>query len=704
MLAQHIDTCLDCLRTWEALSAAPSVHSAETRPAPMVALSENEPRLEPADRPEHLGRLGHYQILAKIGRGGMGIVYKAFDPKLDRVVAIKVLAPSFADEPTAHQRFLREARTAAAVTHENIVTIHVVDESNGSPYLVMHYVPGMSLQERLRRSGSLSVKEIVRIGQEAAKGLAAAHRHGLIHRDIKPGNILLEEPDGRVKITDFGLARAINDASITNSGCVAGTPQFMAPEQTRGETLDGRADLFSLGSVLYTLCEGRPPFQADSAYAVLKKVSDEEAPPIRNPHVPADLLVIIARLHAKKPADRFQSAQEVADQLGKLLTTLPDLPEEPTADWQLTKNNLTAVPRQGATEIAQAKETMFAPLAAKRGRFWLAAAGVLVILVIAGIAFLPSLYRSWFPAVVPDRSPPGPQGGSGAPARAVAPFNAAEAKAHQDAWAKHLGVDVEIKNEVGMTLRLIPPGEFTMGSTLEEVNAVLPTTPPWNRPNVQTEAPPRRVPIDHAYYMGIHEVTVGQYERFVKDARFQTWAERPGNGGRSWDSKQRAMVRKPGFNWTSSFVASSKDLPVVLLHRDDVHAFCAWLGKKDGRRYELPTDEQWEYACRAGTTTRWFWGDEEARATQYGWFGDKANLSRQMEVGQKLPNAFGLHDMAGNVAESARDAKGVLVMRGGHAGYAPLQTRSAAREYENHTDPTYRNGFRVVASIDVRKD
>src|SRR5947209_607125 len=190
--------------------------------------------LAPSDKPGALGRLGHYEILEVIGRGGMGIVLRAFDEKLHRMVAIKVMAAQLATNATARKRFTREAQAAAAVTHDHIVTIHAVEEGNGLPYLVMQYVSGMSLQKRLDRSGPLELREIVRIGMQTAAGLAAAHAHGLIHRDIKPANILLENGVERVKITDFGLARAVADASLTQSGVVAGTPQYMSPEQARG--------------------------------------------------------------------------------------------------------------------------------------------------------------------------------------------------------------------------------------------------------------------------------------------------------------------------------------------------------------------------------------------------------------------------------------------------------------------------------------
>src|SRR5262245_4429109 len=223
--------------------------------------------LTPTDKPGVLGCLGHYDILEVIGKGGMGVVLRAFDEKLHRVVAIKVMASQLATNGAARKRFTREAQAAAAVSHDHVVTIHGVDETAGHPYLVMQYVSGMSLQERLHRHGPLALAEIVRIGVQIAAGLAAAHAQGLVHRDIKPANILLENGIERVRITDFGLARAADDASISQSGIVAGTPQFMSPEQARGEAVDPRTDLFSLRSVAHATTPRRPPYRAPSRNA-----------------------------------------------------------------------------------------------------------------------------------------------------------------------------------------------------------------------------------------------------------------------------------------------------------------------------------------------------------------------------------------------------------------------------------------------------
>ncbi|MDR3633011.1 MAG: protein kinase [Isosphaeraceae bacterium] len=343
-LSEHLEGCEPCRETLERMAAetrwwsdVKELASAEPvmdgRAVPLGPATEAGDEghdavtipngfLAPVDDPESLGKIGPYEVSKIIGRGGNGLVLKALDPALRRLVAIKVLAPELATSAAARRRFAREARAAAAVTHEHVVAIHAVDTApNGFPYLVMTYVPGKSLQERLDRSGTLEVKEILRIGMQTASGLAAAHAQGLVHRDIKPANILLENGIERVKITDFGLARAADDASLSQSGVVAGTPQYMAPEQARGEMVDHRADLFSLGSVMYTMATGRPPFRADSTLAVLRRVSDDPPRPIReiNPEIPEWLCDIIGRLHEKDPARRFQSATDVSEVLEQCL-------------------------------------------------------------------------------------------------------------------------------------------------------------------------------------------------------------------------------------------------------------------------------------------------------------------------------------------------------------------------------------------------
>lgn len=276
----------------------------------------DEPR-----HPEMLGRIGRYDIERLIGSGGMGIVFKGFDTELNRPVAIKVLAPSIAYHGGARQRFSREAKAAAAVVHEHVVPIYNVESSGELPYLVMHYAQGDSLQNRIDKKGSLELKEILRISQQIASGLAAAHAQGLVHRDVKPANVLLENGIERALISDFGLAQAADDASVSCSGFLAGTPQYMSPEQARGEKVNHLSDLFSLGSIMYTMCTGRTPFRGESTLEVLQKVQSTEPKSILeiNPDVPVWLVTLIERLMMKQSAARYQSATEVAQLLEQCL-------------------------------------------------------------------------------------------------------------------------------------------------------------------------------------------------------------------------------------------------------------------------------------------------------------------------------------------------------------------------------------------------
>ena len=285
--------------------------------------------LQSPTHPEMLGRLGRYEIERLIGSGGMGVVFKAFDTELNRPAAVKLLAPYLASNGSARKRFAREARAAAGVVDDHVVPIYNVESENNPPFLVMQYVAGGSLQEKLDLHGPLEVAEVVRIGLQVAKGLAAAHAQGLIHRDVKPSNILLDEGVERAMLTDFGLARAESDASLTRSGFHPGTPHYMSPEQVRGEAIDGRSDLFGLGCVLYAACTGHPPFRAESSYAVLRRITDDSPRPVREvaPNIPEWLEAIVMKLLGKNRSDRFESAGEIAELLEDCLAHV----HEPTA-------------------------------------------------------------------------------------------------------------------------------------------------------------------------------------------------------------------------------------------------------------------------------------------------------------------------------------------------------------------------------------
>jgi serine/threonine protein kinase len=336
--------------------------------------------LAPCDKPDRIGSLGPYEIIEVVGRGGLGVVYRAWDPKLNRVVALKVPLPQFSSNATARQRFLREAQAAAAISNDHVVTIHAVDETGGIPYLVMEFVEGLSLQRRIDHQGPLELKEILRIGMQIASGLAAAQAHGLIHRDIKPSNILLENGIERVKITDFGLARAVDDVGMTQTGMVTGTPQYMSPEQARAEHVDHRSDLFSLGCVMYAMCAGRPPFRAETTYATLHRVCEDTPRALCdiNPHIPDWLVEVIDRLLAKRPEDRFQTAAEVADVLGKYLA------------WLQSQNPLfiapPVAPPASPTQLVSASK--YKPPRSSRRSFWLSFTASLLVLALAGIVII----------------------------------------------------------------------------------------------------------------------------------------------------------------------------------------------------------------------------------------------------------------------------------------------------------------------------
>ena len=293
--------------------------------------------LEPSDDPLMLGRLGDYQILEVIGRGGMGIVLKGYQKELNRYVAVKVLAPYLAMSAAARKRFAREAQATAAVVNPHVMAIHAVAASAKLPYLVMPFMACESLQHRLDRCGPLDVKDVLRIGLQAASGLAAAHAQGLVHRDVKPANILLETSVDRVMLTDFGLARAVDDATLTRTGIIAGTPQYMSPEQANGDAVDHRSDLFSLGSVLYAMCTGRPPFRAETTFGVLRRIRETPPRAIReiNADIPEWLERIVLKLLSKSPDDRIATATEVATLLEQCLAHVqqPTTVELPVVGW-----------------------------------------------------------------------------------------------------------------------------------------------------------------------------------------------------------------------------------------------------------------------------------------------------------------------------------------------------------------------------------
>jgi predicted Ser/Thr protein kinase len=271
---------------------------------------------------------GRYSLEREVGRGGMGVVYLAREVRLDRPVAIKLLPPSKTADPKLRERFLREARTAAKLSHPNIIPIHAVEETGAFVFFAMAYVEGETLTERVRRRGPLAPSEAARVLRDVAWALAYAHGQGVIHRDVKPDNILLEQGSGRVLVADFGIASVVAGAGALVAGEVVGTPEFMSPEQALGEAVDARSDLYSLGVVGYFALSGTLPFEAEKATEVLAKQVTEPAPLLSSaaPGVPRRLAQAVDRCLAKDPAERPDGTAALAEQLTHALEQRRELP------------------------------------------------------------------------------------------------------------------------------------------------------------------------------------------------------------------------------------------------------------------------------------------------------------------------------------------------------------------------------------------
>ena len=290
--------------------------------APSSLPTTGSPVANPADA-EAFARFaaalaGQYELEREIGRGGMGIVYLARDARLDRQVAIKTLPVHLANDPVVRERFLREARTAARLSHPNIVPIHRADEIGGHVFFVMGYVDGESLAQRIRRLGRIEARETVRVMSDVADALGYAHAHGVIHRDVKAENILLDAKTGRAMVTDFGIARLAEAAPLTATGQILGTVYYVSPEQVSGERIDARSDIYSLGVVGFLALSGRFPFEAELASAVLIAHVTKTAPPLFTlaQDAPRALADVVDRCLAKDATARFQSCAELSDALG----------------------------------------------------------------------------------------------------------------------------------------------------------------------------------------------------------------------------------------------------------------------------------------------------------------------------------------------------------------------------------------------------
>lgn len=319
---------------------------------------------------------GQYDIQRELGRGGMGIVLLARDERLDRLVALKVLPPELAAQADTRERFLREARMAAQLSHPNIVPVYRADEINGFAFFAMGFVDGETLGERIRDRGVLPPAEVVRVLREVAWALAYAHARGIVHRDVKPDNILLERSTGRAIVTDFGIARSDFNPALTQDGHVLGTVHFMSPEQASGEPLDGRSDLYALGCIGFLALSERLPFEGTVPQAILVAHATKQPPPLLSvaAHVPPALAAVIDQCLRKRPDERFATGEALADMLGKTLEVVESATRDDGSHAALSSDDAMLIWRRAAELQAEAAARLESRMRATSGTQQLAVA------------------------------------------------------------------------------------------------------------------------------------------------------------------------------------------------------------------------------------------------------------------------------------------------------------------------------------------
>jgi formylglycine-generating enzyme required for sulfatase activity/serine/threonine protein kinase len=687
-----------------------------------------------------------YEVLRELDRGGMGVVYLTRHKLTHRREVLKVVKAGLLEEPGAAERFLREVRLAAQLDHKNIVKVHTAVRVGELVALVMEYVEGENLARLVKARGPLPLANACEYVRQAAAGLQHAFEKGMVHRDIKPGNLMLscEGKSQVVRILDFGLAkvRRAQDGSahdLTGSGQVLGTPEYMAPEQVlNAARADIRADIYSLGCALYFLLSGGPPFKGNSLYELFQAHLTSEARPLNEvrPEVPAELAAVVARMMAKDPAQRPQTPAEVVQGLTPFITPalgpLPDVAAHPpNASPQSPSPSVGGVTQDSGPDkyetvvpapplpptLTEGQATIGAPeRTAVAGKDWKQAAGGsrkwrgvlaggVAVLLLAGAVglwvggvFRPKtgegilllevnepnpdvfvdgdkvsvtwdeggktarvrlksgtrkveLKKDGFQAIdveveIPDGKPhelkvvfasqtaPGPlaAGGDKPPPvdGGVGAGQGPPKPADNDLVAK-------VKQVAGIELVSIPAGEFLMGSSKDDKDAL------------DDEKPQHMVRITKPFYLGKTKVTVGQFRRFVDATGHTTEAEKAGD---------ELTWKKPGFKGRSFDQAD--DHPVVCVSWTDAKAYCDWLDSRLGgqRKVRLPSEAEWEYSCRAkttaGPTTKFYFGDSAANLGDYAWY---TGVKGTQPCGRKKPNDFGLYDMHGLAYEWCADGK-----------------------------------------------
>ena len=835
---QHLETCHDCLTRLETL-ATPDAFLATLSHATRQPLPEISPEwialiqewsklslhsssvarqilthhvdpqsnttidvsqcLSPTELVDCLGHLGEYQVQSVLGQGGMGLVLQAYDPQLEREVALKIMLPQHPPRPDLVSRFEQEARALAAVKSDYVVQVFAVGRAETPqgivPYLAMERLHGETLADRLL-PGALPINELLDLALQMTTGLIAVHARGIIHRDIKPGNIWLEfqrsgegvpthqSQFGRIKLLDFGLAHLANrPTNVTRTGAQLGTPGYMAPEQIEGRPVNAQTDIFSLGAVLYEMATGKVAFcgrnVATIAAAVLKETLVD--PAARNPTLPRLLTRLICKMLAKQAEDRPASAEIVWSELKAIQASLMPVPRSPQKALTKSRSVLFAVCLVGiittwlifqriqvetphgtliihsedpdvAVQITQSgaviiDRTTERQLPLKVGEYGIEFVEPNTGLTLSTHQF--EITRSGRPTIkiqrVPTEKPksvhPTPperparstdkqllrewDWAPNEPRPAISPFNGEEAAQFQQAWAKQLNLPVEWTDSLGSRFCLIPPGEFWMGSTDEEVRPLLepfsPSSHDWQA--IHSQTPRHRVILTRPFYLAAHELTQQQYLHVMgkNPARFSAEGmDRDAVTG--LDTSQFAV---DGASWNDMLEFCDRlnaTERIVPLDAKQSNAPGTGVRRKG---YRLPTEAEWEFACRAGTTTRFWSGDRDSDLAKVGWSALNAG-GRVHAVGGLPANPFGLHDVHGNLWEFCMDAWSVnyfeqfrdrpaidpagpltggerRVRKGGLWFDAPSSSRSASRGQYDDWTPVINCGARLAINIEDSK-
>ncbi len=627
----------------------------------LKAIQRIQELLGKPENPEVIATIDHYSLLNAIGVGGFGVVFRAMDEKLQRLVAIKMLTPMSESDLSPSKRSLQEARSAAAVNHENVVGIHDVEESP-IPYIVMEYVNGATLHEYLEESGPLAIDLLVSLSRQIASGLAAAHQGGFVHRDIKPGNILVEVGNElKAKLTDFGLAQTVNDASLSTSEQFVGTPLYASPEQARSLEIDARSDLFSLGSVMYQMATGQPPFAASTSQQVLQQVRKFSPQPIQQirPSVPDWLCRIIDKLHEKDPEARFQSAEQLAKLLADCERDLLNAPKiVAQAGLSQLSSNLVSRPEAGLDTVASTGSVRSSTAWHKN---LVPTVAMILILGVIAIAWWTDGRHANQPnqqfavghedsksptsenAVTPTQnarknidSLPKWDLPTKAPAPLLPSTSREETQAIQLRWAEYLKQPAFTPSAIGLKFALIPPGDFDKTFTRNRDGEIHPSMPTI------------RFRITEPYRLSTTEVTVAQFRAFIEDTKYETVAELLGFGC------DQTAYRASGLTWEKPGRAVRPDEPVTMVTEEDAATFCKWLSEKEGRRFRLPTEAEWIHACRAGSDSRFVFGVDSTSLEFAAWTIENSGALPN-PVGTLAANPLGLHDMLGNLWERTSD-------------------------------------------------